>query len=217
MGRFKANKPRRPRHFIDGQPVSQAAILMEGERLADIVDDHGRIAFWNDPALQLGERATGIDPETGELTTTPGESGQMPAALFEPERSMLAQVPGEPPRETQVEGAVMLGMQRIPRGFAKICTAPGWQLHRLADDRLELRTPDGGVYSRISGPLDPAWVSAAVHHRWVLCLYGPRLGVRTPPGTPPSQYTAQKRLEEFRSARESGLVAAGMVAYHNNR
>ncbi|MCQ4045834.1 hypothetical protein ACFOSC_27850 [Streptantibioticus rubrisoli] len=219
MGRFKANKPRRERGrlHIDNQPVDEAAIFAEANRMAEHVDDHGRIMFWDDPALQLGELATGVDVTTGAITTAPGESGQMPAALFEPERAMMTRLPGQPPKEGQVEGTIALGFRRFPRGFADIRTAPGWELHRLPDDQLELRPPHGGVYSRIRVPLDPAWVSAALHHGHVLCLYGPQLGVRTPPGTPAAKYTPQARLEEFRQGRERGWVAGGLVTYFNNR
>lgn len=48
-------------------------------------------------------------------------------------------------------------------------------------------------------------------------FYGPQLGVRTPPESAPEQYTDAKRLEEFRTARGRGLVAGGIIAFHNNR
>ncbi|MFD8549676.1 hypothetical protein [Streptomyces sp. NPDC059649] len=105
------------------------------------------------------------------------------------------------------------GMRRFPRGIADLRTTPGWALHRLADDRIELCSPDGGVYSRISVPSSPDWYAAALHHGYVVCFYGPQLGVRTPP----EQYTDAKRLEEFRTTRGRGLVAGGIIAYRNNR
>ncbi|MET7801896.1 hypothetical protein [Streptomyces decoyicus] len=43
-------------------------------------------------------------------------------------------------------------MRRLPRGFVDLRTIPGWALHRLAVDRIELRSPDGGSYSRITVP-----------------------------------------------------------------
>ncbi|MEV6733738.1 MULTISPECIES: hypothetical protein [unclassified Streptomyces] len=141
----------------------------------------------------------------------------MPVALFEPERAMMSRVPGGEPMEIQVEGAIAAGMRRFPRGFADLRTIPGWALHRLADDRIELRSPDGGVYSRICVPASPDWYSATLHHRYVVCFYGPQLGVRTPPDSTPERYTDAKRLEEFRTARGRGLVAGGIIAYRNNR
>ncbi|MFD9151606.1 hypothetical protein ACFWDF_30945 [Streptomyces diastaticus] len=223
MGRFKSSKPRRDRQqapeqrfHIDNRAVSQAEILAHGEHLSNSVDDHGRLLYMNTPSLGLGQVATGIDPNTGAVQTTDRED-PMPVALFEPERAMMSRLRGGVPKEIQVEGAISAGMRRFPDVIADLRTIPGWTLHRLDDDRLELRSPDGGVYSRIAVPASPGWYSAALHHRYVVCFYGPQLGVRTPPGSTPAQYTDAKRLEEFRTARGRGLVAGGIIAYHNNR
>ncbi|MFF9786329.1 hypothetical protein [Streptomyces nigrescens] len=216
MGRFKPKK-QHGRFHIDGRAVNEAAMKAQIAAVAETVDDCGRVTFWDDPALQLGEVATGINTRTGTVTVDEGESGQLPAALFEPERALMMRIPGQPPLEQQAEGAIALGLSRFRRGFAQLGPAIGWELHRLEDDRLELRTPDGGVYSRIAGPLDRGWVSAAVSTGYVLCLYGIQLGVRTPPDVPLAQYTDQARLEEFRRGRERGLTAAGLAAYRNNR
>ncbi|MFF9982414.1 hypothetical protein [Streptomyces erythrochromogenes] len=221
MGRFKpkkqrSNQPPRQRFHIDDRAVSQAEILAAGEQLSNNVDDHGRLLYMNSSSLGLGQVATGIDPDTGTLQTTDGED-PMPVALFEPERAMMSRLPGGAPTEIQVEGAIALGMRRFPRGVADLRTIPGWALHRLADDRIELRSPDGGVYSRITVPASPDWYSAALHHGYAVCFYGPQLGVRTPPGSSPVAYTDAKRLEEFRTARGRGLVAGGIIAYRNNR
>ncbi|MFC5253555.1 hypothetical protein [Streptomyces nigrescens] len=170
----------------------------------------------NSPVLGLGQVATGIDPDTGTLQTTDGED-PMPVALFEPERAMMSRLPGGAPTEIQVEGSIASGMRRFPRGVADLRTIPGWALHRLADDRIELRSPDGGVYSRITVAASPDWYSAALHHGYAVCFYGPQLGVRTPPESTPEQCTDAKRLEEFRTARGRGLVADGIIAYRNNR
>lgn len=168
------------------------------------------------PSLELGQVATGTDPDIGTVQTTDGEDA-MPVALFEPERATMSRLPGGEPTEIQVEGAIAAGLRRFPRGFAALRTIPGWALHRLSGDRLELRSPDGGVYSRITVPASPDWYSAALHHGYVVCFYGPQLGVRAPPGSTPEQYTDAKRLEEFRTARGRGLVAGGIIAYRNNR
>ncbi|MEV6124739.1 hypothetical protein AB0M23_30230 [Streptomyces sp. NPDC052077] len=221
MGRFKpkkqrSNQPPRQRFHIDDRAVSQAEILAAGEQLSNNVDDHGRLLYMNSPVLGLGQVATGIDPDTGTLQTTDGED-PMPVALFEPERAMMSRLPGGAPTEIQVEGAIASGMRRFPRGVADLRTIPGWALHRLSDDRIELRSPDGGVYSRITVPASPDWYSAALHHGYAVCFYGPQLGVRTPPGSTQAKYTDAERLEEFRAARGRGLVAAGIIAYRNNR
>ena len=223
MGRRKAKKPRGStagaggdRFHIDDRPVDMAEMLAYAAQLADTVDDPGLLLYMDDPALGLGKPATGIDPESGTLVTAETEE-PFPVALFEPERAVMTQLPGQPPTEGQVEGAIAAGMARLPRGFAQLKTCRGWGLHRLEDDRFELRTPDGGAYSRISPESNPAWVSAALHHRYVVCLYGPQLGVRLPPDRTAEQYTAADRLAEFRTARERGLVAGGIIAFHNNR
>jgi hypothetical protein len=215
MGRQKPNKPRRSRFQIDERPVDQAEMMAYSEQLMAQVDDHGRLLFMDDPALGFGQVATGIT-EQGEVTTDPG-AVPMPVALFEPERSIMMQAPGEAPQEGQVEGAIVAGLRRIARGVVDIRHSEGWALHRLPDDRLELRSPDGGVYSRIAAPVDPSWISSAVEHGYVLCLYGPQLGVRLPPDRTPAQYSAADRLAEFRTARGRGLVAGGFVTFHNNR
>ncbi|MYS36329.1 hypothetical protein K388_06982 [Streptomyces sp. KhCrAH-43] len=222
MGRFKPKKqrgnqqPQGQRFHIDDRAVSQAEILMAGEQLSNNVDDHGRLLYMNAPSLGLGEVATGINVDTGSVETAQGED-PMPVALFEPERAMMSQVPGGAVTEIQVEGAIATGMRRFPRGLADLRTIPGWALHRLVDDRLELRSPDGGVYSRIAVPSAPDWYSAALHHGYVVCFYGPQLGVRTPPNSTPERYTDAERLEEFRTARGRGLVAGGIITYRNNR
>ncbi|MER5359697.1 hypothetical protein [Streptomyces sp. NPDC002785] len=223
MGRFKANKPRRDRQqqaqqrfHIDDRAVSQAEILAAGAQLSNNVDDHGRLLYMDSPSLGLGQVVTGIDPDTGSVQTTDGED-PMPVALFEPERAMMSRLPGGEPTEIQVEGAISAGLRRFPRGFADLRTIPGWALHRLSDDRIELRSPDDGVYSRITVPASPGWYSAALHHGYVVCFYGPQLGVRTPPGSTAEQYNDAERLEEFRTARGRGLVPGGIIAYRNNR
>ncbi|MEV7602941.1 hypothetical protein AB0O91_36805 [Kitasatospora sp. NPDC089797] len=215
MGRFKEKKPRRSRFQIDDRPVDEVEMMAHAVELSNTVDDHGLLLFMDDPALGFGKVATGVAPDG--MVETSDEEEPFPVALFEPARSMMSQLPGQVPREVQVEGAIAAGLRRLPRGIADLRTVPGWQLHRLGDERLELRSPDGGVYSRIAVSPDPAWISSALHHGFALCLYGPKLGVRVPPARRPDQYTAADRLTEIRTARGEGLVAAGFVAFHNDR
>ncbi|MET9779253.1 hypothetical protein ABZ023_34255 [Streptomyces sp. NPDC006367] len=218
MGRFKQKKQqRRSRFHVDGCPVDYATLSSHAAAVAGTVDDHGRVAFWDDPALQLGQVADGIDRVSGEVTFDAGQAGQLPAALFEPERALMVRAPGQPDREQQAEAAIELGMGRLTRGFAALRPAAGWALHRLPDERLELRSPNGEAFSRIAVPLNPAWISAALSTGFVLCLYGIQLGVRTPPGMPADHYTARRRLEEFRRGRGLGFTAAGLVPFVNNR
>ncbi|WP_053726717.1 hypothetical protein [Streptomyces sp. WM6378] len=217
MGRFKQKKQRRSRFQVDGHPVGRSDLMSHISAVAETVDDHGRVTLWDDPALQLGQVARGFDLASGTVTVEPGGTEQLPAALFEPERALMMRLPGQPPQEQQVEIAIKLGLGRFGRGLSALCSAPGWSLHRLADERLELRSPNGEVFSRIEVPLNPAWISAAVSTGFVLCLYGIQLGVRTPPGMPANRYTDQERLEEFRRGRGLGFTAAGLVPFVNNR
>ncbi|MEW1762399.1 hypothetical protein AB0393_38580 [Streptomyces cyaneofuscatus] len=216
MGRFKQKKQRRSRFQVDGRPVGRSDLMSHVSAVADNVDDHGRVMFWDDPSLQLGQVTPDFSLD-GAVTVAPGETDELPVALFEPERALMMRLPGQPPREQQVEVAIELGLARFGGGFAVLRSAPGWTMHRLADERLELRSPNGEAFSRIVVPHNPAWVSAAVSTGFVLCVYGIQLGVRTPPGVPADRYRDAERLEEFRRGRGRGFTAAGLVPYVNNR
>ncbi|WP_329557356.1 hypothetical protein [Streptomyces sp. NBC_00696] len=115
----------------------------------------------------------------------------------------------EPPRRDPDE--VYFGMKRRPPGDADLRSIPGWELHEIPDDqpgpwqdfgytysRLELRTPDGEIYSRTWVPHDPEWEAAALRHGYVVCLCGVRLGVRAPYGWDGGEYTRSMRYEYFR-------------------
>jgi hypothetical protein len=187
VGRLKANKLRRDRQrrfHIDDRAVSQAEIVAAGTQLSENVDAHGRLLYMASLALGLGQVATSFDPATGPMETTHGED-PMPVALFEPERAMMSRLPGGEPKEIQVEDAIAVGLRRFPRAIADLRTSSGWALHRLLDERLELRSPDGGVYSRITVPASPDWYSAALHHGYVVCFYGSQLGGTCPAGKLP--------------------------------
>lgn len=62
MGRFKPKKQRRSRFHVDGRAVDYATLSSHAAAVAGTVDDHGRVAFWDDPALQLGQVADGVAP-----------------------------------------------------------------------------------------------------------------------------------------------------------
>ncbi|MEY9840627.1 hypothetical protein [Streptacidiphilus sp. EB103A] len=219
MGRHRRTKVNKSwsegdRFRINGHSVGLAEVLAAGAELGSNVEDSGQTRLLNAPELGFGKIATGIDRVTGELTAG---YDPIPVALFEPERIMMINEPGRRPREIQVEAAISAGLNRIPAGPMALLPSPNWSLHRLADERLELRSPDGGAFSRIRIAPDPSWISSAVSHRQVLVFYGPRLGVRVPPGVASGSYPAHARRGEFRSARQAGLVAGGLVAFHNNR
>ena len=79
---------------------------------------------------------------------------------------------------------------------------------------LELRSPDGSVFSRGELVLPPVWVSAAVSRRYVDVVYGAKVGVRTPPNLSKDRYTPASRWQ-LRDAQRAGIVAAGIVQYVN--
>lgn len=73
----------------------------------------------------------------------------------------------EPPRRDPDE--VYFGMKRRPPDHADLHSIPGWELHEMPDDqpvpwqdfgytysRLELRTPDGNIYSRTGSRTTPS-------------------------------------------------------------
>lgn len=215
MGRIKATRHRRERFRIDDKPVDEAQLLAEAARMAETVEDNGRVTYL-DKIFGPNQVPAEIDPD-GSLQDAADQDAPIPVALFEPARAMVAQLPGQAPTEAQVEGAVMLGLHRVTTGAVVFRQSPGWSLHRLDGDRLELRSPDGGVYSRIT-PADPGdWIAAAESLGYALCLYGPQLGVRVPPNLKQGQYTDAARIEEIRTARGRGLVAGGFVTFHPNR
>ncbi|MEU6406302.1 hypothetical protein [Streptomyces sp. NPDC046985] len=134
----------------------------------------------------------------------------------------------EPPRRDDDE--VYFGMRRRPPGHADLRSIPGWELHETPDDqpgpwqhfghdysRLELRTPDGNVYSRTWVPHDPEWEAAARRHGYVVCLCGVELGVRAPYAMTAAQYTPDMRHEYFRYGCAVGLTVGGLVAYVGHR
>lgn len=134
----------------------------------------------------------------------------------------------EPPRRDPDE--VYFGMKRRPPGYADLRSIPGWELHEIPDDqpgpwqhfgdtysRLELRTPDGEIYSRTWVPHDPEWEAAALRHGYVECLCGVELGVRAPYAMTDAQYTPRMRHQYFRHGCAVGLTVGGLVAYVDHR
>jgi hypothetical protein len=134
----------------------------------------------------------------------------------------------EPPRREADE--VYFGMRRRPPGHADLLSIPGWELHEIPDEqrgawrqfgrthsRLELRMPDGDLYSRIWVPHDPEWAAAAQRHGYVVCLCGVELGIRAPYAMSAAQYTPGMRRAFFRHGCAMGLTVGGLVAYVDHR
>ena len=204
------------RFWVEDQAVDMTAMMAKAQRIAETVDDHVRVCFQSDPEMGGGLVVTGVDERTGRLTHDGQDTIEsMPAARFEPTQAlMLSSVDGATPaREGQVEAAILNGLQRWT-GTGILKTAAGWQIVRTAVG-LELRSPDGSVFSRGELVLPPVWVSAAVSRRYVHVVYGAKVGVRTPPNLSKDRYTPASRWQELRDAQRAGIVAAGIVQYVN--
>lgn len=204
----------------------------------DQIDDLGRILFCDDPALRL-ERVP-MNRETAEGVVALGHARHMPAALFEFRQAVGVGSFGyiaprgasadEMPEEPQIEGAILFGMRRLPPDLSQLRWIPGWTLHEIPDEqpkleqhfgysysRLELRTPDGEIYSRTWVPHDPEWTAAARRHGYVVCLCGVELGIRAPYAMTNAQHTPGMRHEAFRYGCAVGLNIGGLVAYADHR
>ncbi|MFE9122260.1 hypothetical protein [Streptomyces sp. NPDC007172] len=204
----------------------------------DQVDDLGKTLFCDDPALRLEHVLMNL--ETAGGTVTLGHAGHMPAALFEFRRALgvghFGYVPPKGaspdgiPEEPQIEGAVLFGMRRLPPDLCDLYSIPGWELHEIPDEqpkldrhfgytysRLELRTPDGEIYSRTWVPHTPEWTAAARHHGYVVCLCGVELGIRAPYAMTDGQHTPRMRHASFRRGCAWGLSIGGLVAYADHR
>ncbi|MGW1623163.1 hypothetical protein [Streptomyces sp. NPDC002172] len=204
------------------------------------IDDNGRILFSDDPALRLEGIVTGLDTAEGTVTLDHAQTRHMPVALFEfrhalgvgdfgyvvPKGASRDGIPEEP----QIEGAILFGMRRLAPEFSDLRSIPGWELHEIPDEqpklaqrlgytysRLELRTPDGEIYSRTWVPHDPEWAAAALRHGYVVCLCGVELGIRAPYAMTEAQHTVSMRYEAFRRGCAVGLTVGGFVAYVGHR
>jgi hypothetical protein len=189
-------------------------------------------------ALFEFRRTAGVDgpiafpvPQAASLAEVPKEPQIEGAIMFgmrrlAPEFSELRM--REPPRRDDDE--IYFGMKRRPPGYADLRSIPGWELHEIPDDqpgpwqhmgytysRLELRTPDGDIYSRTWVPHDPEWETAALRHGHVVCLCGQVLGIRVPYAMTHAQYTPRMRHEYFRSGCAAGLTIGGLIAYVGHR
>ncbi|MGW5653797.1 hypothetical protein [Streptomyces humi] len=170
-------------------------------------------------AILFGMRR--LPPEFSDLRLPdpPGsdDAGERPTVF---EELRMPEQPRHDPDE------VYFGMRRRPPGHADLRSVPGWELHEIPDEqprlagrfgytysRLELRTPDGEIYSRTWVPHDPEWAAAALRHGYVVCLCGVDLGIRAPYAMSDAQHTPRMRHESFRYGCAAGLTVGGLVAY----
>jgi len=177
-------------------------------------DMPGRVTYLTDPALGGGQPAAGIGPDGNPIPDTSGTTEPTPVVLFEPTQIMMIENTDTGMlREGKTEGIVANGFHRMPGGMVWIVKpAPGWEVRRLPGE-LILCDGTGEVWASSKVTPDPAWVSAAASYRDIIVFYGPKLGVRTPPGMNPASYTTAKRAAEFRQGRREGLVTAATVKW----
>lgn len=177
-------------------------------------DMPGRVTYLTDPVLGGGQQAMGIGPGGQLIPDDSGTVEPIPVVMFEPAQVVMMRnkVTGLL-QETRTEAIVAQGFHRMPGGMVQIIEpAPGWEVRRLPGE-LVLRDSTGDVWARSKITPEPAWVSAAVSQRDVIVFYGPKLGVRTPPGMNPARYTTAERAAEFRQARREGLVTTATVTW----
>jgi hypothetical protein len=216
MGREKAGKPRRQRSALL-QAAATDRVMAEQDwakavRHATQTPVAALTQFRHDPDLGLDDIA--VDDGSGVDFTDLA----VPAVLIEPQRSlMMKPLDGGPVVDGQVEAVVHAGMTRIPATGAMVRAADGWSLHLGADSQMELRlSGESGAltWSRLRGQAGPQWLETARNLGWVLCLYGPHLGVAAP-GGPGQPYTLQQRQAEIAGARSTGWLAGALVAFHH--
>ncbi|MFC1436055.1 hypothetical protein ACEZDB_36020 [Streptacidiphilus sp. N1-3] len=214
MGRDKANKLRRPRGRV--LPAGSEDRSMTAEQWAQAVG-HARqtpvagLTLFRSEALGLGDVV--VDDGSGVDFTELA----VPTVLIEPQRSLMMKPrDGGLSVDGQVEAAVHAGMSRITAAGAVVRPAADWGLHLSSDGWMELqltKEPHTIPWSRLQGAAGPQWLSVARDLGWVLCLYGPHLGV-APPGGPAQTYTDKERLAEIEGARTIGWLAGALVGFH---
>lgn len=175
----------------------------------------GRVTWLDDPVLGAGRPAAGLGPGRQIILDDSGTTEPIPVVMFEPAQIVMIRntVTGLV-QETKTEAIVAQGFHRLPGGPVwAIKPAPGWEVRR-APDELILRDSSGDIWARSTITPDPAWISAAASQQTVIVFYGPKLGVRTPPGMNQARYGTAQRVAEFRRGRQEGLVTAATVAWH---
>ncbi|MET9340302.1 hypothetical protein [Nonomuraea sp. NPDC003804] len=224
MGKAERNRRRRQQQGVRSQAWTDIPLgAVRGgtpaarAMAADVLDDVQmpcRVTFFDDPMFG-GPKATvtSIQPD-GSVSTDGKIINPPPVVLFEPTLTMMIQDRRTGTiHEARTEGIISNGFHRIPRGILANMPVEGWGLYRTATG-LMLRDPLGGVWARGEVELEPAWLSEATSQGWVTVFFGPRLGVRVPPGRSASSYSVSDRISEFREGRSLGLCAAANVRWH---
>ena len=213
MGRDKANKPRRQRGQvlladIEDRPMMTAEEWAQAAGHALQTSAAGLTLFRSEvPGLG--------DVDVDDYSGVDFADLAVPTVLIESKPQMVKLRGGSQVVDGQVEAAVHAGMGRIPATGAVVRPAADWGLHLAADGRMDLRLTGGPhtlPWARLHGEAGPQWLSVAQSLGWVLCLYGPHLGVLPPGGS--KTYTPEERLAEIAEARTIGRIAGALVGFH---
>jgi hypothetical protein len=202
------------------RPAETRLIRGEEDLLADPAltgtDMPGRITYLDDPLFGRMQPAAGVSPDGQLIADASGTGEPIPVVLFETVTAIMGEntVTGLV-QELQTETIVACGFHRMPPPGAVWAVQPaaGWEVRR-EPGQLVLRDASGDIWASSDITPDPRWVSAAASRRHVIVFYGPKLGIRTPPGTNPARYTTAARTAEFRTARDQGLVSMAIVSWH---
>lgn len=173
-----------------------------------------RATFLDDPLFGgRAARVAGMTPE-GNLIAAPGPVRDVPVLLFEPVHTIALKdaITGKM-RDGRIDALVSSGWHRMPPGIMAGIPADGWGLYLTAGG-VQLCDPYAGIFAEGLLDLSTRWLAAAVRFGSVLALFGPCLGIRTPPGRSPRSYTDQDRAREFADGRRKGLLAAASVRWH---
>ncbi|MDF5758391.1 hypothetical protein [Spongiactinospora sp. TRM90649] len=175
-----------------------------------------RLTYLNDPVIGSGQPVSGLGPDGQLLIDDSGTVEPIPAVLFEPSRAIVRtdRETGLILGENRTEAIVASGFHPLPPGPIWVAwPALGWGAYRT-NDGVVLRDANGVIWASGALTLDPAWVSAATSYGHVVAFYGPKLGVRTPPGLAERAYTTAKRRAEFLQGRAQGLTTVATVTWH---
>jgi hypothetical protein len=171
------------------------------------------LRFGDSPDVRLGKAEmtpAGVTMIVSEQNAA-ADAQSFPVLLVEPRKAAISRntETGET-REEQIEAIIAAGFQRMLYPSTGVQEAPSWKVSRISQT-IRLVDADRRLWAEVRHVRDERWLSQARRLGWVLVIYGPLIGVRTPPGQ--DDYDDGARLEELRDARRRGLVAAGVVRW----
>ncbi len=220
MGKARRLKEERRRLGLTG-PGEARLIENEADLMADpgLLSSHmpARLTYLNDPVFGGMHAAIGVGSDGRLVADGSGTDEPIPVILFEPAKVLMSQNQDTGlVQELRTEAIVAAGFHRMPPAGPIWSAKPaaGWEVRRESD-ALVLRDGTGDTWASTEVSPEPRWVSAAVSYRDIIVFFGPRLGVRVPPGTNPAKYTDAARAAEFHQAREYGLVSVATVKWRS--